>query len=198
MLCTPFYLFAQINAGDPNDQDFHVFEGGLSAGINFSQVDGDDLAGFNKLGFQAGPILHINWTQNWSTSFEILFTQKGSRTRPDPNIINTYKLTMNYAEIPVLMNYNDKNRLIFQAGLAYGRLFSVDEKINGYANTNNDAFYNSELSYVVGGTILLGENKHWGANVRYQGSITTVGESSNANVLGLVNRVIAFRGTYYF
>ncbi len=191
-------LFSQINAGDQGDNTFHVFEGGISAGFNFSQVDGDNYAGFNKIGINAGPIVHVNFTPNWNLSLEVLYSQKGSRTKPDPNNFNTYNLSMDYIEIPVLANYNDKSRLIFQAGLAYGRLFSVKEVINGIENNNNEAFYNYELSYIFGGTFLLGEQKHWGVNARYQGSITAVGASANPNVVGLANRLLTLRGVYYF
>lgn len=193
-----FSVKAQINAGEKDDNTFHVFEGGISAGFNFSQVDGDNYAGFNKLGINAGPIVHINFTPNWNVSMEVLFSQKGSRTKPDPNNYNTYYLAMNYVEIPIMANYNDKNRLIFQAGAAYGRLFTVKEEINGILNNNTEAFYTDEISYIVGGTFLLGENKHWGINARYQGSITAVGDSPNPTVIGLVNRLLTLRGVYYF
>lgn len=191
-------LNAQINAGNPESTTFTVFEGGIYAGMNLSQVDGDNYAGFNKLGLNAGPVVHINFTPTWSVSLEIDYTQKGSRSKPDPNNFNTYHLSMQYVEVPVLANYNDKNRLIFQAGLAYGRLFGVKEVINGVTNSNTEAFYNDELSYVVGGTFLIGDLKHFGVNVRYEGSITAVGVSANPNVVGLVNRLITIRGVYYF
>lgn len=189
---------AQINAGEPKSQEFRVFEGGVSAGFNFTQVDGDNYAGFNKLGLNAGPIVHVNFNPNWNVSLELLYSQKGARTKPDPNIVNTYLLAMDYAEVPVVLNYNDKNRLIFQAGLCYGRLVSVKEEINGFDNNNDEAFYSDELSYIIGGTFLVGEMRHWGVNVRYQGSITTVGASANPAVVGLVNRLISLRGVYYF
>ncbi len=188
-------IFSQNAAED----DYKLITAGLFGGINFSQVDGDNYAGFHKLGFTFGPGAHINFNQNWSVSFELLFTQKGSRTYPDPQIINTYKLTMNYAEVPVMINYNDKQRLIFQAGITYGRLFSFKELINGYENLNNDdAFISNEFGYAFGGTIMLGPANHFGVNFRYQGSITSVGQSANPRVAGLINRLIGIRGVYYF
>lgn len=189
---------AQINAGDPNSNEFRLFDGGFSAGANFSQVDGDNYAGFNKPGINAGPIIHINFNPNWSVSLELLYSQKGARSKPDPNVVNTYLLRMDYAEVPVLANYNDKNRVIFQAGVAYGRLVNVLEEINGIDNQNEEAFASDELSYIIGGTFLLGEMKHFGINFRYQGSITSVGASANPQVVGLVNRLLTLRGIYYF
>ncbi len=189
---------AQINAGDPKNRTFRVFEGGIVAGANFTQVDGDNYYGFNKIGLNAGPIVHVNLNPTWSISLELLYNQKGARSKPDPNVPNTYKLVMDYAEVPVLINYNDKNRLLFHAGLAYGRLVNTKEEINGIDNDNEEAIYSDELSYVLGGTFLIGEMKHFGVNFRYQGSITSVGVSANPQVAGLVNRMISLRGIYYF
>src|SRR5690242_18846381 len=130
-LSTCFALQAQINAGDPDDESFHLFEGGIVAGFNMSQVHGDYLGGFNKLGFVGGGELHINFTQSWFLGMEMLFIQKGSTSTPSNDQGYEYKLRFNYVEVPVLASYNDKDRLIFQAGLAYGRLFDAKEEING-------------------------------------------------------------------
>lgn len=191
-------LSAQINAGDPDDNEFHLFDGGFSLGANFTQVDGDDLAGFNKIGINVGPIIHINFNPNWSASMELLYSQKGARSKPDPNNVNTFILVMDYAEVPIMANYNDKNRLIFQAGFSYGRLVNSREKINGIEQNIEGVLENDELSYIVGGTFLVGEKKHFGVNLRYQGSITKVGPSANPKVVGLINRLVTARATYYF
>ena len=198
VLLQVFPLTAQINAGDPKNKEFKLFEGGLYLGGNFSQVDGDYYAGFNKPGINAGPVVHINLNPAMSISLELLYSQKGARSKPDPNNVNTYLLVLDYAEVPILFNYNDKNRLLFHAGLSYGRLVNTREEINGIDNDNSEAIYSDELSYVIGGTFLIGELKHFGVNFRYQGSITTVGESPNPALVGLVNRLIALRGVYYF
>jgi hypothetical protein len=189
-------LCAQINAGDPNNNEFRLFDAGFSAGLNFSQVDGDDLAGFNKFGLNVGPIIHVNFSRTWSASLELLYSQKGARTKPNTINFNTYSLALDYAEVPILANYNDKNRLIFQAGIAYGRLVNLREELNGIDPLN--AYNDDELSYIIGGTFLIGEEKHWGVNARYQGSITTIGPSANPLILGKVNRLISLRGVYYF
>jgi hypothetical protein len=188
----------QIMHGD-RDDNFRVFDGGVILGLNFTQVHGDNLAGFNKIGINTGGIAHINFNRNWSMSFEILYSQKGSATLPDPNDPFEYKLNLQYAEIPVMVNYNDKNRLIFSAGLGYGRLFSVREVVNGNETANIEAAFNTnELSYLFGGTFLIGEMRNFGINLRYQGSITAVGESANPAVPGLANVILSLRGIYYF
>jgi hypothetical protein len=197
-LSTSFSLCAQqVDYGIGGSKAFQVFDAGLEIGVNASQVDGDNLAGFNKIGLTTGVIANVNFSKNWFLSFELLYTQKGSHTAP--GAYNTYTLKMNYAEVPVLFNYNDRNRLLFGAGLAYGRLFGTKEYINGYENTIEDGtYFTNELSYILSGTFLAGQKKNIGINFRYQGSITSVGKSSNVLVSGLVNRLICLKGIYYF
>lgn len=197
-LSTCFALNGQINAGHPEDQNFHIFEGGFTAGFNMSQVHGDYLGGFNKIGFVAGPVLHINFTKTWFASMEMLFIQKGSHSTPTNNNGYTYNLRFNYIELPVLANYNDKNRLIFQAGLAYGRLFDVKEEVNGYDYDDDSDFFSDELSYIVGGIFLIGEKKHFALNFRYEGSIFSVGVPLDPDAVGLANILLSLRGVYYF
>ena len=74
---------AQIMHGNKDD-NFRVFDAGVIVGMNFTQVHGDNLAGFNKFGLNTGAIAHINLNKSWSVSFEVLYTQKGSATFPDP------------------------------------------------------------------------------------------------------------------
>ncbi|MBK7109103.1 MAG: PorT family protein [Bacteroidetes bacterium] len=184
---------------DSKDKSFRMFDAGAAICFNASQVDGDNLAGFNKFGWNAGAVAHVNFDHHWSVSFELLYSQKGSRTFPSPDAINTYKLVLNYAEVPLLVNFNDKSRMLFQAGFAYGRLFSFKEIENGLELQNNaDAFSKDEFSYIIGATVLVGEAKHFGVNLRFQGSITTIGKSANPQVSGLTNRLISLRGMYYF
>jgi hypothetical protein len=98
-----------------------------------------------------------------------------------------------------MINFKDQNRMLFSAGLAYGRLLQYKLSFNGISIQNDEAFYNDELSYHFGGTLLTGENKHLGINFRYQGSITKIGVADpNSRLTGAVNRIISLRGIYYF
>lgn len=198
-LCTCFSLRAQIQHGKDDDK-FRLIDAGPVIGFNASQVDGDLYAGFYKFGINAGAAANINFNQQWSLGFEILFSQKGAHSNFSENNTNdVYNLTLNYAEIPVMINYKDQNRMIFSAGLAYGRLLEYKLIYNGSVIRNDDAYYNDELSYHIGGTLLTGENKHFGINLRYQGSITAIGVASpNSRLAGAINRLISVRGIYYF
>jgi hypothetical protein len=110
--------------------------GGLIGGINASQVDGDTHAGYHKLGLNVGAVGIIPINPKMAISMEILYNQKGSHRRPHPNDPNasSYKLRLNYLDVPILLNFKDKNKLIVAAGLSYGTLVNYQEIINGFIN----------------------------------------------------------------
>jgi hypothetical protein len=90
----------------------------LSSGINFSQVNGDNLAGFHKLGLVAGAGVTRNISNNQQWSFEFLYSEKGSKdvvTLGDPIQDSIFKF--NYIEIPFCYHYQFKPKLNLQFGV---------------------------------------------------------------------------------
>jgi hypothetical protein len=53
------------------------FLGALAFGGNLTQVDGDEMYGFKKLGFNVGVSAIYPFTDKWSMSIEASFSQKG-------------------------------------------------------------------------------------------------------------------------
>jgi hypothetical protein len=109
-----FFVF-QTNA---NAQNFKLT---LSSGINFSQINGDNLAGFNKLGLVAGAGVLRNINQNQQWSFEFLYSEKGSKdivTLGDPIQDSIFKF--NYIEIPFCYHYQFKSKFNVQLGVYTG------------------------------------------------------------------------------
>ena len=84
------------------------FDGGPVAGINASQVQGDDYTGFNKLGLSGGAFIDIRNPENyWGVRLEMHYAEKGSRRGGDPELgTTTIELRMNYIDIPVLLDIN--------------------------------------------------------------------------------------------
>jgi hypothetical protein len=110
-----------------------IIKGAVIAGCNLSQVDGDEVYGFNKLGANVGAAAIIPFSDHWEVSIEALYSQKGSyqKAQRDDSISGQYKLKLNYLDVPVLVHYNDKNRMWFGLGFSYGRLASVEEWEHG-------------------------------------------------------------------
>ncbi len=110
-----------------------VIKGAAIAGMNLSQVDGDEIYGFNKVGINLGVAAIVPFADQWEASIETIFTQKGSYQGPHYNdsLTGEYRLRINYLEVPVLVHFNDKNKVIFGAGFSWGRLVHVEEYEHG-------------------------------------------------------------------
>jgi hypothetical protein len=113
--------------------------GAVSAGVNLSQVDGDEVYGYKKVGFNGGPsvIIPFGKDKKWSITMELLFSQLGSRQRSVYSSIDTtrdstrfydgYRLSLNYVQIPVLVHFTDKRIIAGGIGFLYGQLVGATE-----------------------------------------------------------------------
>ena len=103
------------------------FGGGLIAGVSTSQVAGDLLGGFNKIGFLAGAYTSLNVKENISFQFEITYIEKGSR---NPNLYkNTIQeITLSYVEVPISINLQQKENLGVEVGILPA--FIISSKMN--------------------------------------------------------------------
>ena len=127
-MAAPALLHAQIVKGE-------VFFGG-----NTSQVDGDECYGFRKFGVHAGagaliPIVRVN-NFTMDVGLEVLFNQKGAHKGDSLKLhqgayVGRYDLRLNYAEIPLMLYFTDKDRYSIGIGASYGRVVYLDEKHNG-------------------------------------------------------------------
>ena len=169
MLCTfPLFTFAQ-------SEKKNFFEGGLLLGLNPSQVDGDALYGFHKLGLNAGAYGAFPLYQHaLYFNFELLYSEKGSKSayaeiNGDPN--QSYTLQLRYADIPMYLQYRDKDgKTRWGLGLSYGRLFSANETIDFLADPDvlneykkRDVCWLADFQFFA--------TKHIGFNIRYSYSL---------------------------
>lgn len=116
------------------------FLGSLSAGMNLSQVDGDEEYGFKKVGLNVGPAISYPFGKDrkWSLTMELLFSQIGSKQRSEyanDTTIDTnnvkyydgYKLNLTYVQLPLLVHFTDKKVIAAGVGFLYGQLVDVKE-----------------------------------------------------------------------
>jgi len=107
-----------------------VFKGEVIAGFNKSQVDGDEVFGFKRYGFTGGLGVVAPLYKNWSLSLETLYSQKGSRQKKqysDSLEDGSYSLKLNYAEVPFMIQYTDRDVASAGLGVSWNRLVYVDE-----------------------------------------------------------------------
>ena len=108
--------------------------GAVVAGMNLTQVDGDEIYGYKKTGFNFGPsaIIPFGKKKNFSLNLELLFSQKGSYQKMGPSDTTNepqpyYKLKLTYVEVPVFVRYTDNNTISGGLGFSYGQLVGVKE-----------------------------------------------------------------------
>ncbi|MDQ3018055.1 MAG: PorT family protein, partial [Bacteroidota bacterium] len=104
------------------------FSAGIVGGFNASQIDGAQLAGFDKLGLTGGLKAIVNFESRFALNIEFLYSQRGSRPdifspEYDPNI----NILLHYAELPVYVSLGDwwqeegeYYKVSAHAGFSYG------------------------------------------------------------------------------
>jgi hypothetical protein len=182
--------------------------GGISLGMNLTQVDGDEYYGFHKVGLNVGPMVavHFGKNRNWSASLELLYSQKGSYHRGAYDS-TTFRLVQDYAEVPFLIHYTDKKIISGGVGVAYGRLINYKETTNQFFDSifyYTNAISDNEFS-IIGDLQIRLWYQLW-ANVRYQYSLVSnhTVQVTNPNyplepyTRQQYNNVISIRLTWYF
>jgi len=127
LFCLSFIILL-VFSSDAMAQSFKLL---VPVGFNFTQVDGDDLAGYNKVGLNTGigTMIVLGEIEQFETGFEILYSQLGSNTSSrSPNQI---KLAFDYASIPIYFNYKDKGKGYIGTGVVINRMVNQRRIENG-------------------------------------------------------------------
>ncbi len=117
IFCAPFFINAQR------------FYGGLTGGINMSQVDGDSNSGYNKLGSYFGAIIRTDIFNEVGIETGVQFSSKGSSFEKN---LSKKRIILRYIEVPVLVNYLFNSRFRVGGGTMVGYLVSSQLKENSY------------------------------------------------------------------
>jgi hypothetical protein len=169
-------------------------QGAIIAGGNLSQVDGDEIFGFNKLGFNGGLGAVVPFGKNFQFSIETLFSQKGSYQGPQYEETDTagnvttgeYKLNLDYLDVPVMVLYNDKDVITGGVGFSYSRLVRVREYEHGQqveTTTLNDGPYNRN-DFSVLADVRFRVFRQFKLNLRYTYSLAKIRTREYENLLG--------------
>ncbi len=144
-----------------------LFKAGATAGVNLSQIDGDEQFGYKKKGFNFGLRGAVILRKDMDISTELLYSKRGAEPSTNEQAKNKRLayITLHYAEVPFLFNYfYDKSefghyRWNFYIGMSYGRLLKSETTIlKSYSlrdslqqNLVNTIGYNSsDFSLIVG------------------------------------------------
>lgn len=155
-----------------------VFKGEVLGGFNLSQVDGDETAGFKKIGLNGGVGVIAPVYKNWSLSLETIYSQKGSKQKPQSydSLDGSYNLYLDYVEVPFMIQYTDKDIVSAGAGISWGRLVNVEEFKNGYrvdSVTLESGVFDRD-DWMAFGDVRVRVYKNLIANLRYSYSIDKI------------------------
>lgn len=187
----------------------------FAAGFNTTNVQGDDVYGFRKFGPNAGLAAIVPFSEKIQGSLEIGYSAKGAYHKPNSRGMDYrklhdydgYKIILDYVEIPLMIHYQDKNRMNFGAGISYGRLVKVEEyedrdinseKLERVDSTTLDGPYDpSDISAVFAFRLPVYHSLRF--DMRYIFSLTSIRERYfvNADITRRqFNQVLTFRLFY--
>ena len=159
LFLTPFFIHAQ------------KFYAGIRLGMCGSQVNGDNLSGFDKAGIIAGAYVKRNLSEFFSMQMEIVFIQKGSRKPTDINN-SYYRMRVHYIEVPLNLLFHASKKIDFTAGPTFGTLVFSEENDEYGVYENALPFEKFEFSGNVG--LIYKLNEKWSFDGRYCHSISTI------------------------
>lgn len=177
---------------------------GAIAGVNASQVRGDNYGGFRKAGLLLGSYANFDLTEQFDFQFEINYSEKGSRKNPNTSEGDTdfFLLRMNYIEVPAMIRFK-KRKFTYEAGLYYAQLISdhlEDENGPFEIPEQQNQLKDSDVGFLAGLDFYFTESiiMNW----RYSSSILPVREfDSGASFRfesGLMHHYISLSMRYEF
>ncbi len=155
-------------------QGFHL---GIKAGANMDKIAGQSFNDGYKLGYGLGAYAQLNFSKTWGIQPELTFNQSQTTTTTDFNLIyHGYygqNITLNYMNIPILLNFSPSPLLTFQAGPQFGILISEPKDLG---NNISNAFKNGNFSMVGGAQVNLGAFK---VGARYVVGLNNINDISD-------------------
>lgn len=149
-----------------------VYNANIIVGANFSQLDGDQFAGYNKLGLNLGIAISRKVNGPWSAGFELTYSQKGSKKVLDPDIIEpSLLIAYHYVEVPLLAKYEFRKKFHFYAGPSIGAVVYNKRDDNGIISKEEE-LNRTELALHMGGSYQLSER--WYVDLRHVNSLLSV------------------------
>lgn len=190
-----------------NGSDAQVIRGAVLGGMTLTQVDGDEVYGFHKVGGTLGAAAIVPFGEKWSVSLETSYVQKGSYQKPQflDSLTYEYRVNLDYLEVPVMVHFTDKQTVTVGGGFSWARLVDVKEEEHGARVPSTTLFggpYDrSDISILA--DIRFRVYQRWHFNTRYAYSLRSIRtreftKGDDTIVRDQFNNVIAFRLIYIF
>ena len=128
------------------------FEGGILAGFNATQVEGDTYKGFHKPGLVAGFFVQTDVAPAVFLAMEIKYSQKGSRNKVKPKEPEKYIMRLGYIDIPIYAAFRTNDRGSIIGGISTGFLVHSAEfdEYGEFPKEDQNAFNTIDLQPFIG------------------------------------------------
>lgn len=173
-LVVALMLLGAAMVGSMEAQTIRAF---VAAGGNLSQIDGDEVYGFKKVGFtgSVGAMVPLSKSEKWLLSVEAKYAQYGAFQEGYPY---SYNATLPYVEVPVMAHFEDPiGGWTFGLGAVYGRLMNYKETAawdqtgttTAITDFEKKPYERNDLSFVADIRFRIWKNLKF--NFRYQHSL---------------------------
>lgn len=179
-----------------------TFQGFGSIGLNASQIDGDKLAGFDKLGLHVGIGINVDVKPLWSVGLEFQYNQKGASSSKFFNADKDIKIDLNYVDVPLIVNFKDwliEDKGYYKVNMHTGVIFSrlINKSTNfDLFRPGVDALSDTNYGYVLG----VGYNftRRLGITLRYNRFLKSIYPDIIRNVGNFKVYHWTMRTNYFF
>lgn len=155
------------------------FDAYATAGGVVSQIDGDRLGGYNKAGVKVGMGVERQITEKWDMCLEIGYIQNGKGTFNESSNAS-YKTTLHYLQLPILLQYNAAEKWNLELGLAPAYLISYKFYENGGETKAPYTPYSFDVTTLLGANYILDQT--WSINLRFAHSLLPMGDTTPEDV----------------
>lgn len=164
------------------------FDGGIIGGLDVSQIDGDFIGGYNKVGLIFGGFVSRKFTDRINGRMELKFIQKGKVKPFDPESGDEsyLKVRLNYLQLPLMAEYmlNDKFSIDGGLGLGYLLVSGIYDEYGKFSDDDTPyEFNNAEIAMLIGANYYLNDN--WRFNLRWSYSILPVADLLDDHIQGI-------------
>ena len=169
-------LCALISIGQTSGQ-VNVFSAQIITDINFSQIRGDLLAGYNRVGYGAGLGISYRLAPQWNGHVELMYRNAGSRTSPYAPVKQS--INVHLAQIPIYASYltwwdNGLSRIHFDIGMVYGRILNTDIR---FPQFEDNSIFIKDNDFSMMGGMGFWFNEHHGIKAQYIRSFSVLMEN---------------------
>ena len=139
------FLYLLVFSSATYAQSFDAY---IELGINASQIDGDELAGYNQPGLRLGAHVALPLDSGWLVRGGMVYSGKGSRHGERDPLFQI--LRVNYLELPVVAQYALLEKVSLTAGFTANYLIQAKVDGGGGFESIRDQFRDFDVCYTAG------------------------------------------------